>query len=196
MKTMMRLALDAATAPGVAIEALETWMANGGDRRHRRDRRRRRGRLDVSGACSRRSRRAAAAHRAPGSKACGVLALGRPSSSSMPASIRASTSKPSSPPRGTRRCAASTGIAIGPGCAGPSSNIRPGPEGWSGLFVVHGHTPNDARRYASHADQIDAFRLNLDAGSGLTGVAKMAIIRGDRAEVVTARGPTNRMLRL
>ncbi len=76
----------------------------------------------------------------------------------------------------------------------PFLNHRPGPEGFSGVFVVHGHTPNDARRDASHADQIAGFRLNLDAGSGLTGIAKMAIIRGRRAEVVTARGPTNREL--
>jgi hypothetical protein len=62
------------------------------------------------------------------------------------------------------------------------------------VFVVHGHTPNDARRDASHAHQIAGFRLNLDAGSGLTGVAKMAIIRGRQAEVVDARGPTNREL--
>ena len=78
----------------------------------------------------------------------------------------------------------------------PFLDHAPGPEGWSGLFVVHGHTPNDALAHASHADQIKSFRLNLDAGSGLTGVAEMAIIRGDRAEVVAARGPTNRMLRL
>ncbi len=78
----------------------------------------------------------------------------------------------------------------------PFLDHAPGPEGWSGLFVVHGHTPNDARPYASHADQIKNFRLNLDAGSGLTGVAEMAIIRGDRAEVVAARGPTNRTLGL
>jgi serine/threonine protein phosphatase 1 len=77
----------------------------------------------------------------------------------------------------------------------PFLDCAPGPEGWSGLFVVHGHTPNDARAHASHADQIAGFRLNLDAGSGLTGVAEMAILRGDRAEVVAARGPTNRMLR-
>jgi serine/threonine protein phosphatase 1 len=76
----------------------------------------------------------------------------------------------------------------------PFLNHRPGPEGFSGAFVVHGHTPNDARRDASHADQIAGFRLNLDAGSGLTGAAKMAIIRGRGAEVVTARGPTNREL--
>jgi len=78
----------------------------------------------------------------------------------------------------------------------PFLDHAPGPEGWSGLFVVHGHTPNDARPHASHADQIKNFRLNLDAGSGLTGVAEMAIIRGDRAEVVAARGPTNRTLGL
>jgi len=72
---------------------------------------------------------------------------------------------------------------------------RPRKGGFSGCFVVHGHTPNDARRDPSHKDQIAAFRLNLDAGSGLTGIAKMAIIRGRRAEVVTARGPTNRELR-
>jgi serine/threonine protein phosphatase 1 len=77
----------------------------------------------------------------------------------------------------------------------PFLKHRPGPEGFSGLFVVHGHTPNDARRDASHEDQIAGFRLNLDAGSGLTGVAKMAIIRGRSAEVVAARGPTNRELR-
>jgi hypothetical protein len=71
---------------------------------------------------------------------------------------------------------------------------RPGKRGFSGFFVVHGHTPNDARRDASHPDQIAGFRLNLDAGSGLTGIAKMAIIRGPQAEVVAARGPTNREL--
>jgi serine/threonine protein phosphatase 1 len=76
----------------------------------------------------------------------------------------------------------------------PFLNHRPGPEAFGGVFVVHGHTPNDARRNASHEDQIAGYRLNLDAGSGVTGVAKMAIIRGRRAEVVAARGPTNRAL--
>jgi serine/threonine protein phosphatase 1 len=74
----------------------------------------------------------------------------------------------------------------------PFLNHRPGPAGFGGVFVVHGHTPNDARRDASHEDQIAGFRLNLDAGSGVTGVAKMAIIRGRRADVVAARGQTNR----
>ena len=73
----------------------------------------------------------------------------------------------------------------------PFLDHRPGPEGFSGFFVIHGHTPNDARRDASHENQIAGFRLNLDAGSGMTGVAKMAIIRDRYAEVVGARGPTN-----
>ena len=67
-------------------------------------------------------------------------------------------------------------------------------KGFGGFFVIHGHTPNDARRDPSHEDQIAGFRLNLDAGSGMTGAAKMAIIRGSQAEVVVARGPTNREL--
>ncbi len=77
----------------------------------------------------------------------------------------------------------------------PFLEHRPGPNGFSGLFVVHGHTPNDARRDASHEDQIARFRLNLDAGSVMTGHAKMAIIRGSDADVVTAIGPTGRALR-
>ncbi|HEY4806317.1 MAG TPA: hypothetical protein VIH81_01010, partial [Roseiarcus sp.] len=73
----------------------------------------------------------------------------------------------------------------------PFLDHRPGPEGFSGFFVVHGHTPNDARPKASHADQIAGLRLNLDAGSVLTGVAKMAIIRDRHAEVISTRGPTH-----
>jgi serine/threonine protein phosphatase 1 len=72
----------------------------------------------------------------------------------------------------------------------PFLDHRPGPEGFGGYFVVHGHTPNDARLRASHVEQIAGYRLNLDAGSAMTGVAKMAIIRGRHAEVVSARGPT------
>ena len=73
----------------------------------------------------------------------------------------------------------------------PFLEHRPGKRGFGGFLVVHGHTPNDARRDPSHADQIAAFRLNLDAGSGMTGIAKMAIIRGAETDVVAARGPTN-----
>jgi serine/threonine protein phosphatase 1 len=73
----------------------------------------------------------------------------------------------------------------------PFLEHRPGPNGFGGFFVVHGHTPNDARPKASHADQIAGYRLNLDAGSAMTGIAKMAIIRDRYAEVVSARGQGN-----
>jgi serine/threonine protein phosphatase 1 len=76
----------------------------------------------------------------------------------------------------------------------PFLDHRPGTDGFSGFFVVHGHTPNDARPKASHADQIAGYRLNLDAGSAMTGIAKMAILRDRYAEVVTARGETSRRL--
>ncbi len=76
----------------------------------------------------------------------------------------------------------------------PFLEASPGKDGFGGYFVVHGHTPNDARRNASHEDQIRAFRLNLDAGSGRTGVAKMGVLRGDEVKVFTALGPTNDML--
>jgi serine/threonine protein phosphatase 1 len=76
----------------------------------------------------------------------------------------------------------------------PFLDFQPGPEGFGGYFVVHGHTPNDAGRTASHDEQIARFRLNLDGGSGVTGVAKMAVFRGAEAKVLTAMGPTNRHL--
>ncbi len=77
----------------------------------------------------------------------------------------------------------------------PFLEHRPGKGGFGGFFVVHGHTPNDANPKATHAKQIAGYRLNLDAGSAVTGVAKMAIIRGAKAEVVAARGPTKRELK-
>jgi serine/threonine protein phosphatase 1 len=76
----------------------------------------------------------------------------------------------------------------------PFLEHRPGTDGFGGFFVVHGHTPNDGRAKASQAGQIAGYRLNLDAGSAMTGIAKMAIIRDLYAEVVSARGPTNRKL--
>jgi serine/threonine protein phosphatase 1 len=71
----------------------------------------------------------------------------------------------------------------------PFIDAEPGPEGFSGAFVIHGHTPSDLTPGASHEDQIRRFRLNLDAGSVKTGVAEMAILRGASAEVVRAHGP-------
>jgi serine/threonine protein phosphatase 1 len=71
----------------------------------------------------------------------------------------------------------------------PFIDADPGPNGFGGAFVVHGHTPADLTPGASHADQIRRFRLNLDAGSVKTGVVEMAILRGASAEVVSAHGP-------
>jgi serine/threonine protein phosphatase 1 len=69
----------------------------------------------------------------------------------------------------------------------PFLDHEPGPSGWEGFFVVHGHTPNDGRVGASHEDQIRRFRLNLDGGSAVTGVAKMGIFRGAFVDVVTVQ---------
>lgn len=76
----------------------------------------------------------------------------------------------------------------------PFLDASPGPGGFGGYFVVHGHTPNDARPDPSHDAQIRDFRLNLDAGSGKTGLAKMGVFRGSEVKVLTALGPTNAML--
>jgi serine/threonine protein phosphatase 1 len=69
---------------------------------------------------------------------------------------------------------------------GPFLDHRPGPRGFSGYFVVHGHTPLDRGATRGHAEQVQRFRLNLDGGSAMTGMAKMAILNGGIAEVVTA----------
>ncbi len=76
----------------------------------------------------------------------------------------------------------------------PFLEASPGPGGFGGYLVVHGHTPNDARPDPSHEEQIRNFRINLDAGSGKTGLAKMAVFRGAEVKVLTALGPTNAML--
>ena len=76
----------------------------------------------------------------------------------------------------------------------PFLEHQPGPEGFSGFFVVHGHTPNDASPNAKPELQIARFRLNLDVGSGLTGMARLGIFRGAEVKLMTALGPTNRML--
>ena len=68
----------------------------------------------------------------------------------------------------------------------PFLDSKPGKSGFSGYFVVHGHTPLDRGRSRGHADQVKRFRLNIDGGSATTGKAKMAILRGGVAEVVTA----------
>ncbi len=74
----------------------------------------------------------------------------------------------------------------------PFLGARPGPEGFSGYLVVHGHSPLDLGHFAGHQQQIAHFRLNLDAGSVLTGKAKLAIFRDAEVEVITAHGQPGR----
>jgi serine/threonine protein phosphatase 1 len=178
-EAMMRLALDPETPSDDAVDALETWIANGGDR------------------------------------TIGEFVKTDEAPEDLDALVKAT--RASLPPRmrawleSLRASWRSGDVLFVHAGVNPQVELeaflaarhwawvrrafldhRPGRKGFSGLFVVHGHTPNDARRDPSHADQIARFRLNLDAGSGFTGVAKMAIIRGRRAEVVSARGRTNR----
>ncbi len=193
-ETMMRLAVDPATARADAIDALETWMMNGGDR-------------------------VIAEFAGPGAAPAGADALLGAIRAALP--LRVAKWLEQLRPHWRAGEILFVHAGVNPRLdldsflatpwntplrlidenkhwawvRWPFLDYAPGPEGWSGLFVVHGHTPNDARPDASHEAQIRCFRLNLDAGSGLTGVAEMAIIRGDRADVVAARGPTNRMLR-
>ena len=192
-EAMMRLALDPATPQDVAIDALETWIANGGDRTlaefiEADDARR------ISTTCSR--RRACRCRRASRDLARELarqLALGRPP-------VRPRRRQPalrprelSSPTRGTRRLPASTKTATGPGCAGRSSSTGRGRRA-SAAISSSTATPRttQARRVARGSDP--PLPPQPRRRLGLTGVAKMAIFRGRRAEVVTARGPSNREL--
>ena len=67
----------------------------------------------------------------------------------------------------------------------PFLDHKPGARGFSGYFIIHGHTPLDRGSTRGHSEQVARFRLNLDGGSAMTGIAKMAILRGGLAEVVT-----------
>jgi serine/threonine protein phosphatase 1 len=190
-EAMMRLALDPATPRDVAIEALSAWIANGGERT---------------------LAEFVKADEPPGD----LDELLKAAQASLPERVRAWLEGLRASWRSGDLLFVHAGVNPRVGVEAflavpwntplaaldedrhwawvrwPFLEHRPGPEGFSGFFVVHGHTPNDARRHPSHANQIASFRLNLDAGSGMTGVGKMAIIRGRRAELVTARGPTNR----
>jgi serine/threonine protein phosphatase 1 len=192
-ETMMRLALDPGTPRRAAIDALETWSANGGDRTL----------AEFVEADS------------PPADLDDLLAAAR---ASLPPRFRAWLESARASWRSGDILFVHAGVnpkveldaflAIPWNMAldrldedrhwawvrRPFLEHRPGKRGFSGLFVVHGHTPNDGRRGASHAEQIARYRLNLDAGSAMTGVAKMAVIRGRDAEVVSASGSANREL--
>jgi serine/threonine protein phosphatase 1 len=189
-ETMMRLALDPTTPWGDAIDAFDTWLANGGDR-------------------------TAAEFLKTVEPPESLEDLLIEARASLPARFRAWLESSRASWRSGQVLFVHAGVnpevELETFLAAPWNTPlhkldedrhwawvrrpflehRPGPEGFGGFFVVHGHTPNDARRDASHADQIAGFRLNLDAGSAMTGIAKMAIIRDRYAEVVSARGQGN-----
>jgi serine/threonine protein phosphatase 1 len=193
-EAMMRLALDLQTAWGEALDSLVTWIANGGDRTVAEFVEADKAPSDLDGLL-------AAARASLPQRVRGWLASLRASWRSgdilfvhagvnprvkLDAFLAVPWNTPLSRLVEERHWA---------WVRWPFLEYRPGRKGFSGLFVVHGHTPNDARHDPSHEHQIKRFRLNLDAGSGLTGVVKMAIIRGAEAQVVTASGPTNWELR-
>jgi serine/threonine protein phosphatase 1 len=185
-ETMMRMALDPATPPRAATDALQTWMANGGD--------------EVLAEFVDADRPPAnLAELLEAARAClpprierWLAALRGHWRSGEVLFVHAGVN-PRFPQEPFLAAPWNTPLATldedrhWAWVRAPFLNFEPGPGGWDGCFVVHGHTPNDARRTASHADQIRRFRLNLDGGSAMTGVAKMAILRGAEAEVVTAR---------
>jgi serine/threonine protein phosphatase 1 len=190
-ETMMRLALDLETPRDDAIDALETWIANGGDRTMAEFVKTEKPPDDLDEMLIK-------AHASASLRLRAWLASLRASWRSGQVLFVHAGVNPHVELE--RFLAAPWNIPLAEldedrhwaWVRRPFLEHRPRPGGFSGYFVVHGHTPNDGRRVASHADQIAGFRLNVDAGSAMTGVAKMAIIRDRRAEVVSARGQTNR----
>ena len=185
-EAMMRLALDSETPWRDAIDAFETWMANGGDRTVAEFLKTGRQSEDLGG-------RLTEARTSLPSRVQAWLASLRTSWRSgkvlfvhagvnpqveLEAFLAAPWNTPLAELDEDRHWA---------WVRWPFLEHCPGADGFSGFFVIHGHTPNDATRNPSHANQINGFRLNLDAGSAMTGVAKMAILRDKQAEVVSAR---------
>jgi len=185
-ETMMRMALDRATPDRVAIDALRTWMLNGGDEVLTEF-------IDADHPPASLPELLEAARASlpvyverwledlePHSRSGEVLFVHAGVNPRFP--LESFLAAPWNTPLATldedRHWA---------WVRAPFLGYDPGPGGWDGYFVVHGHTPNDAKRTPSHADQIRRFRLNLDGGSAMTGAAKMAILRDAEAEVVTAK---------
>jgi serine/threonine protein phosphatase 1 len=193
-ETMMRLALDRATPERVAIDALRTWGANGGERvlaqfvaARRPPRNLVELRAEAMASLPPRIERWLEDLR-PHARSGDLLFVHAGVHPRFPIEnfLAAPWNIPLSRLDENRHWA---------WIRAPFLDHQPGERGWNGAFVVHGHTPDDGRANALHADQIKRFRLNLDGGSAVTGVARMGIFRGDAVEVISARGPTGRMLR-
>jgi serine/threonine protein phosphatase 1 len=193
-ETMMRMALDPATPPRVAAEALRTWIANGGDKVLAQFVEADRAPasiaelLGMARACVPARLESWLAGLTPHARSGDILFVHAGVNPRYPLQsfLGAPWNTPLSRLDENRHWA---------WVRAPFLDFEPGPSGWDGYFVVHGHTPNDAGHTASHAHQIRRFRLNLDGGSAMTGVAKMAILRADAAEVVTVRGANRRGVR-
>jgi serine/threonine protein phosphatase 1 len=185
-ETMMRMALDPATPPRAAIDALQTWMANGGDEVLAEF-------VDADPPPANLAELLEAARACLPPRIERWLEELRGHWRSGEVLFVHAGVNPRFPQEPFLAAPWNTPLASldedrhWAWVRAPFLNFEPGPEGWEGNFIVHGHTPNDARRTASHADQIRRFRLNLDGGSAMTGVAKMAILLGAEAEVLTAR---------
>lgn len=183
---MMRLALDPATPRVDARDALAHWSANGGARVIDEILGPDWERFDLDGLAKRLRAEAPARVMAwlselqPHARSGGLLFVhaGLNPSFEVEAFLRTPWNAP---------LAGFSGDAHWAWVRRPFLAHRPGPEGWAGAFVVHGHTPNDGELTRSHAEQVQRFRLNLDGGSAMTGVTKMAIFRGSLAEVVSVR---------
>jgi len=190
-ETMMRMALDPATPRRAAIDTLRTWMANGGDEVLTEF-------VDADRPPSNLAELLDAARASLPVRIERWLAELQPHSRSGEVLFVHAGVNPRIPLESFLAAPWNTPLARldedrhWAWVRAPFLGFDPGPAGWDGYFVVHGHTPNDARRVPSHADQIRRFRLNLDGGSAMTGAAKMAILRGAEAEVVTARAATGR----
>ena len=189
-EAMMRLALDAATPQADAIDALQTWIVNGGDKTLAEFLRFSATPADLDDLLS------DARESLPPRVADWLASLRSHWRSGGLLFVHAGVNpgvelesflaEPWNAP-----LAALGGDRHWAWVRRPFLSAAPGPQGFSGYFVVHGHTPNDLRPDPSPADQIRRFRLNLDSGSVMTGVATMAIFRGATVEVVTASGPSD-----
>src|SRR5277367_3357051 len=152
-ETMMRMALDRATPHRVAIDALRTWMANGGD--------------EVLAEFVDADRPPANFVELLGAAlACVPPRIERWLTELLPywrsgevLFVHAGVN-PRFPQEAFLAAPWNTPLASldedrhWAWVRAPFLNFEPGPDGWDGCFVVHGHTPNDARRTASHAEQI------------------------------------------
>lgn len=183
---LMRMALDPETAPKHALAALQVWLGNGGDAVVEQM-------LDVDASSYEPRRLLAALQNAapvwlldwlaglqPNARSGGVLFVHAGVNPKMPLEEFLARAWREPLDRVDER-------AHWAWVRGPFLDHKPGAQGFSSYFVVHGHTPLDRGHTKSHSEQVGRFRLNLDGGSAMTGQAKMAYLHGGVAEVVTAQ---------